>query len=226
MLPGEDFGRGHQHGLVAVGHGQQHRVDGHDRLAAAHVALQQPVHRHAAGHVGGDLGDRLLLARPSARRETAGGCGRRSCAVASSGAPGAASAAAAAARPAPVAGRTAPGRRTAAGPSSRSLGRRGNGSPATPAASGQRSWASQILGRERPRRARRRSSSSAARTIRGSATAAGPRSADRRAGCRRRGGSSSSASSTTCGWAICHISPRASACRRAAPAGRRRSGRA
>ena len=40
VLPGEDFGGGHQHGLVAVGHGQQHGVDGHDRLAAAHVALQ------------------------------------------------------------------------------------------------------------------------------------------------------------------------------------------
>ena len=31
-----------------------------------------------AGHVGGDLGNRLVLARRSARRETAGGCGRRS----------------------------------------------------------------------------------------------------------------------------------------------------
>ena len=61
VLPGEDFGGGHQHGLVAVGHGQQHGVDGHHRLAAAHVALQQPVHRQRAGHVGGDLGDRLLL---------------------------------------------------------------------------------------------------------------------------------------------------------------------
>ena len=61
MLPGEDFRGGHQHRLVAVGHRQQHGIDGHHRLAAAHVALQQPVHRQRPGHVGGDLGNRLLL---------------------------------------------------------------------------------------------------------------------------------------------------------------------
>ena len=61
VLPGEDFGGGHQHGLVSVGDRQQHGVDGHDRLAAAHVALQQPVHRQRGGHVAGDFSDRLLL---------------------------------------------------------------------------------------------------------------------------------------------------------------------
>ena len=45
MLPGEDLRRRHQHRLVPVGHCQEHRVDRHDRLAAADVALQQPVHR-------------------------------------------------------------------------------------------------------------------------------------------------------------------------------------
>ena len=61
MLPGQDFGRRHQRRLLAVGHGQQHRVDGDDRLAAADVALQQAVHGVRPGHVGRDLGDRLVL---------------------------------------------------------------------------------------------------------------------------------------------------------------------
>ena len=78
MLPGEDFRGGHEHGLVSVGHGQQHRVQGHDRLAAAHVALQEAVHRPRPAHVGPDLGDRLPLALRSARRGRGGGCGRRS----------------------------------------------------------------------------------------------------------------------------------------------------
>ena len=47
VLPGEDFGRGHQRRLLAVGDGQQHGVHGDDRLAAADVALQQAVHRDA-----------------------------------------------------------------------------------------------------------------------------------------------------------------------------------
>jgi hypothetical protein len=44
-----------------VGHRQQHGVDGHHGLAAADVALQQAVHGQRRGHVGGDLGDGLLL---------------------------------------------------------------------------------------------------------------------------------------------------------------------
>ncbi len=63
MLPGENFGRGHQHGLEAVGHRQQHGVDRHHGFAAPHVALQEPVHRPRAGHVGGNLGDGLFLSR-------------------------------------------------------------------------------------------------------------------------------------------------------------------
>ena len=45
-----------------MGHGQQHRVEGHDGLAAGHVALQEAVHRPRLAHVGGDLGDRFALA--------------------------------------------------------------------------------------------------------------------------------------------------------------------
>ena len=61
MLPGQNLGRGHQRRLVAVGNRQQHGIHGHDRLAAAHVALQQPMHGMRPGHVGRDFGDRLLL---------------------------------------------------------------------------------------------------------------------------------------------------------------------
>jgi hypothetical protein len=61
MLPGQNLRRGHEHRLIAVRHGQQHRIDGHDGLAAAHVALQQAVHGQGLAHVAGDLGNRLLL---------------------------------------------------------------------------------------------------------------------------------------------------------------------
>ena len=75
VLPGENFRGGHQHGLVSVGHRQQHGVDGHHGLAAAHVALQEPVHGQRAGHVGGDLGDRPLLARGQLEGEEAADAG-------------------------------------------------------------------------------------------------------------------------------------------------------
>ena len=61
MLAGEDLGRRHQRRLISVSHGQQHRVDGHHRLAAADVAVQEAVHRGRAIHVGGDLANRLIL---------------------------------------------------------------------------------------------------------------------------------------------------------------------
>ena len=61
MLPGQDFGRGHQRRLLAVRNRQQHRVHGHDGLAAAHVPLHQPIHRVRPGHVGRDFGDHLVL---------------------------------------------------------------------------------------------------------------------------------------------------------------------
>ena len=45
MLPGEDFGRRHQCRLPAGLDGDQGRQGRHHGLAAAHVALQQAVHR-------------------------------------------------------------------------------------------------------------------------------------------------------------------------------------
>ena len=62
VLPGEDFGRGHQHRLISVRHGQEHGIHGHHGFSAADFALQQPVHGQRAGHVAGDFGDCLLLA--------------------------------------------------------------------------------------------------------------------------------------------------------------------
>ena len=61
MLLGEDLGGGHHGGLVAGLHGRQHRQRGHDRLARAHVALQQAMHRVRCGHVAPDLVPHALL---------------------------------------------------------------------------------------------------------------------------------------------------------------------
>ena len=66
VLPCEYLGRGHDAGLEAVVVGQQHRHQRHDRLAAAHVALQQAVHLAARDRVGANLLHHALL-RPSER---------------------------------------------------------------------------------------------------------------------------------------------------------------
>ena len=61
VLVGQHLGRRHHAGLVAVverHHGREHR---HQRLAAAHVALQQAVHLLAAGHIRADLLEHALL---------------------------------------------------------------------------------------------------------------------------------------------------------------------
>jgi hypothetical protein len=61
MLLGEDLGWRHQRGLRAGVDGQQHRRHRDEGLAAADVALQQPVHRPRRAEVGDDLLDRSLL---------------------------------------------------------------------------------------------------------------------------------------------------------------------
>ena len=63
VLLGEHLGGRHERALVAALHGGEQRGDRDDRLAGAHVALQQAVHRDRAGQVGGDLGDHLLPGR-------------------------------------------------------------------------------------------------------------------------------------------------------------------
>ena len=66
MLAGEYLGGRHHAGLVAVVHGQQHRHQRHEGLAAADVALQQAVHLVARDGVLPDLPDDPFL-RPGER---------------------------------------------------------------------------------------------------------------------------------------------------------------
>ena len=61
MLLRQNFRRGHQRRLLVIARCQIGRRSGHHGLAAAHVTLDQPVHRRAAGHVGSDLADGPLL---------------------------------------------------------------------------------------------------------------------------------------------------------------------
>ena len=51
MLLGQDFGGRHEGRLQPGAHGVQHGRHGHDGLAAAHVPLDQPVHRMGARQV-------------------------------------------------------------------------------------------------------------------------------------------------------------------------------
>src|SRR6266542_5201833 len=55
MLLGEKLGWGEKRCLISILHGQQCSEQGNDRLAAANVTLQQPVHPPVATHVGEDL---------------------------------------------------------------------------------------------------------------------------------------------------------------------------
>ena len=61
VLFGERLGRRHQRRLLVLVDGAQHRVERHDRLAAADLAHQQPLHRDRLGQVGRDLLDRPPL---------------------------------------------------------------------------------------------------------------------------------------------------------------------
>ncbi len=61
VLLGQYLRRGHDAGLVAVVQRNEHRHQCHQRLAAAHVALQQAVHLAPAAHVPADFADDALL---------------------------------------------------------------------------------------------------------------------------------------------------------------------
>ena len=65
VLGGEHLGGREQRGLAAGVDHLQHRPQRHDRLARAHVSLEQPQHRHVARKVRGDL----LAHRPLAGGE-------------------------------------------------------------------------------------------------------------------------------------------------------------
>ena len=61
MLLGEQLGRRHDRRLDSRSPSRAAREQRHDRLAAADVALQQPVHAALAAHVGDDLAQRARL---------------------------------------------------------------------------------------------------------------------------------------------------------------------
>ena len=61
MLLGQRFGRRHQGALAAGFDRSQQRVQRHNGLSRADVALEQPLHRNGAGQVHIELADRGLL---------------------------------------------------------------------------------------------------------------------------------------------------------------------
>ena len=69
MLLGENLGRRHDGDLRAVFHRLQRRKRRNDRLAAADVALQQPLHRIRLREVGFDLRSRALLGARKRERQ-------------------------------------------------------------------------------------------------------------------------------------------------------------
>ena len=69
MLRCQNLRRGHQRGLIAVFYRDQHRLDGDDGLAGAHIALQQAAHRRRPAHVRGNLSQRLLLRAGGVKRQ-------------------------------------------------------------------------------------------------------------------------------------------------------------
>ena len=69
MLFGEDLGGRHQRALPALLHGNGGGERGHHRLARAHVALQQAVHRDSALQVVGDLAAHAALRRRQRERQ-------------------------------------------------------------------------------------------------------------------------------------------------------------
>ena len=61
VLLGEQFGQHHESSLIPVLQRQQRREQRDDRLAAAHIALQQPMHPPVAAHVREDFAYRPRL---------------------------------------------------------------------------------------------------------------------------------------------------------------------
>src|SRR3954453_21199470 len=69
MLLGQELGGSHQRRLITVLDRQQRREQRHDRLAAADVALEQPMHAVWAGHVHPDLANRSRLGSGEWKRQ-------------------------------------------------------------------------------------------------------------------------------------------------------------
>ncbi len=184
MLLSERLGRCHQRALAAALDRAQQRVERDRGLPRADVALEQPLHRHAAREVGVDLGDRPLLVLGEGERERGAVAGdrarpaRRAPARSSARARGARarcrSGARAARRTRAGAGRSPPPRATAAG-AAHGARRSRNGSPS-------------LRPRTRPEAGRARTPRAEAppARARAAASAARPRSSDRRREVGRR----------------------------------------
>ena len=69
MLLRQNFSRRHQRDLVAVFNGDDCGLEGHDRFARSHIALQQPPHGARRLHVGGDFFQHALLGRRRMKRQ-------------------------------------------------------------------------------------------------------------------------------------------------------------
>ena len=69
VLLGERLGRSHERPLPSGFDRAQERMEGHDRLPRAHLALQEALHRGRALEVGVDLRDRALLVERQRERE-------------------------------------------------------------------------------------------------------------------------------------------------------------
>ena len=69
MLLCQDLGRSDERPLVTGGNHLEQRTERDDGLARSHVSLQEPLHRHLAGQVGPDLGDRLTLGVRELKRQ-------------------------------------------------------------------------------------------------------------------------------------------------------------
>ena len=61
VLEGEDGRRGQEGDLLAIHDGLEGRAHSDFRLAVAHVAAEQPIHRRRSFHVGLDVGNRRRL---------------------------------------------------------------------------------------------------------------------------------------------------------------------
>ncbi len=70
VLLGEDLGGCHDGHLVAALNGLQSRQRGNHGLAAAHVALQQPLHGMRPGEVGANLTQHALLGPRQLERQS------------------------------------------------------------------------------------------------------------------------------------------------------------
>ena len=70
MLLCEDLRRGHERGLTAALHGEEHRRERDKCFSAADIALKHPVHGVRRGKIGANLRDRAVLSPGQCERHS------------------------------------------------------------------------------------------------------------------------------------------------------------